>query len=180
MHIFAKYCTPAPSRIQSLGASQIRRRTPSATPLLEPPSDAYLTQAALDKWATDTNGRPWPEETKEEMKGFLDVTDTGNLTLVILFFFFCVCVGWQNAEHIRNSFKGFVQIYQLQTENDEEETWRDLASVLNFPLWRFVLIDLQSNHGFDRSLTLVTSRREDLDGDERYIYHFSVTHRCGS
>lgn len=25
-------------------------------------------------------------------------------------------------------FKGFLQIYQLQTENDEEETWRDLVS----------------------------------------------------
>ena len=25
-------------------------------------------------------------------------------------------------------FKGFIQIYQLQTENDEEETWRDLVS----------------------------------------------------
>ena len=29
-------------------------------------------------------------------------------------------------------FKGFLQIYQLQTENDEEETWRDLVS--HFPL----------------------------------------------
>lgn len=25
-------------------------------------------------------------------------------------------------------FNGFIQIYQLQTENDEEETWRDLVS----------------------------------------------------
>lgn len=24
-------------------------------------------------------------------------------------------------------FKGFMQVYQLQTENDEEETWRDLV-----------------------------------------------------
>ena len=24
-------------------------------------------------------------------------------------------------------FKGFLQVYQLQTENDEEETWRDLV-----------------------------------------------------
>lgn len=30
--------------------------------------------------------------------------------------------------------KGFLQIYQLQTENDEEETWRDL--VRGSPLWR--------------------------------------------
>jgi hypothetical protein len=26
-----------------------------------------------------------------------------------------------------NRFKGFMQIYQLQTENDEEETWKDLV-----------------------------------------------------
>jgi len=56
---------------------------------------------------------------------FLDVTDTGCLT-----------------------FKGFLQVYQLQTENDEEETWRDL-----------------SKHGFDRNLRLVSSRREDVDAD---------------
>ena len=27
------------------------------------------------------------------------------------------------------SFKGFMQVYQLQTENDEEETWRDLVRI---------------------------------------------------
>ncbi|KAG1891236.1 hypothetical protein F4604DRAFT_399924 [Suillus subluteus] len=30
-------------------------------------------------------------------------------------------------------FKGFAQIYQLQTENDEEETWRDLVRALISP-----------------------------------------------
>lgn len=29
--------------------------------------------------------------------------------------------------HLGSRFKGFLQIYQLQTENDEEETWRDLV-----------------------------------------------------
>ena len=28
---------------------------------------------------------------------------------------------------IGRRFKGFLQVYQLQTENDEEETWRDLV-----------------------------------------------------
>jgi len=89
--------------------------------LLAPPEGAYLTQEGLDAWARDTNGAPFSQETKDELVEFLDVTDDGGLTL-----------------------KGFMQIYQLQTENDEEETWRDL-----------------SNHGFDRTLTLVSTRRED-------------------
>jgi len=93
---------------------------------LTPPEGSYLTQQGLDTWSRDTNGAPFSQETKEELIQFLDVTDEGWLT-----------------------FKGFLQIYQLQTENDEEETWRDL-----------------SNHGFDRTLCLVASRREDADVDE--------------
>ncbi|KAJ6455666.1 hypothetical protein C8R45DRAFT_583822 [Mycena sanguinolenta] len=88
--------------------------------LLVPPEGAYLTTAGLDAWARDTNGAPFSPETKEELIEFLDVNDNGELT-----------------------FKGFLQIYQLQTENDEEETWRDL-----------------SNHGFDRRLRLVATRTE--------------------
>lgn len=34
----------------------------------------------------------------------------------------------QGTEHDDHRFKGFMQVYQLQTENDEEETWRDLVS----------------------------------------------------
>ncbi|KLO12607.1 hypothetical protein SCHPADRAFT_929112 [Schizopora paradoxa] len=126
-HIFAKYCNPRPAAPSRRSSSLPRQRTQSeATTLLVPPPDAYLTQVGLDRWAKDTNGTAFSEETKDEMKGFLDVTEAGNLT-----------------------FKGFLQIYQVQTENDEEETWRDLSS-----------------HGFDRTLTLVTSRREDLDIEE--------------
>ncbi|KAJ7063214.1 hypothetical protein C8F01DRAFT_1131973 [Mycena amicta] len=88
--------------------------------LLVPPDGAYLSQDGLDQWAKDTNGHPFSQETKEELVEFLDVTAAGELT-----------------------FKGFLQIYQLQTENDEEETWRDL-----------------SNHGFDRTLQLVATRTE--------------------
>ncbi|TEB31250.1 hypothetical protein FA13DRAFT_1687935 [Coprinellus micaceus] len=91
--------------------------------LLAPPPHAFFSSEALDEWARDTNGAPFSQETKDELIEFLDVTDEGCLT-----------------------FKGFLQIYQLQTENDEEETWKDLSS-----------------HGFDRSLQLVITRREDTD-----------------
>ncbi|KAG1832154.1 hypothetical protein EV424DRAFT_86870 [Suillus variegatus] len=110
-HIFAKYCTPRPPRPQKH----------DSTTLLTPPDDAILDAAGLDAWAEDTNGAPFSEETKEELREFMDVTEEGELT-----------------------FKGFAQIYQLQTENDEEETWKDL-----------------SNHGFDRTLALVSTRREE-------------------
>ncbi|OCH95015.1 hypothetical protein OBBRIDRAFT_746532 [Obba rivulosa] len=106
---------------------------PSPTPagqisLLVPPEGAYLDAEGLDAWARDTNGQPFDDATKEELLEFMDVTDDGGLT-----------------------FKGFVQIYQLQTENDEEETWSDL-----------------SKHGFDRSLKLVTTRREATDAEQQY------------
>ncbi|KAF9227512.1 hypothetical protein BS17DRAFT_773899, partial [Gyrodon lividus] len=113
-HIFTKYCSPPPPAIS------ISRKSLGLF-LLSPPEGAYLTPEGLDQWARDTNGAPFSQETKDELIEFLDVTDDGGLTL-----------------------KGFMQIYQLQTENDEEETWRDL-----------------SNHGFDRTLTLVSTRRED-------------------
>jgi len=91
--------------------------TPSPTDAdpLSPPPNACLTSTALDKWAIDTNGTPLPDEQKEEIKEFMDVNEEGNLT-----------------------FKGFLQIYQLQTESDEGETWRDLQK-----------------HGFDRNLSYV-------------------------
>ncbi|KZV90406.1 hypothetical protein EXIGLDRAFT_770824 [Exidia glandulosa HHB12029] len=108
-HIFSKYCTPPP------GATGGR--------LAE---DAVMDGAALDKWACDTNGAPFGQETKDEMREYLDVNERGDLT-----------------------YKGFIQIYALQTENDEEETWRDLSS-----------------HGFDRNLQLVPVRREDTEVDE--------------
>ena len=52
----------------------------------------------------------------------MDVTDTGCLTLVI---------AAPDVDRylltVEHRFKGFLQVYQLQTENDEEETWRDLV-----------------------------------------------------
>ncbi|KAG6850586.1 hypothetical protein H0H93_011254 [Arthromyces matolae] len=119
-HIFSKYCVPPPAPLSS---ANIGRR---GVRLLEPPQGAYLTSEGLDVWARDTNGSPFTQETKDELIEFLDVTDDGALT-----------------------FKGFLQIYQLQTENDEEETWRDLSS-----------------HGFDRQLKLVATRREEAEVED--------------
>lgn len=92
----------------------IASATGAGPALLSPPEGAFLSPEGLDSWARDTNGEPFTEETKEELLEFMDVTDDGALT-----------------------FKGFMQVYQLQTENDAEETWKDLAA-----------------HGFDRSLRL--------------------------
>ncbi|KAF9052956.1 hypothetical protein BJ165DRAFT_1339454 [Panaeolus papilionaceus] len=83
----------------------------SGNAFLTPPPDACLTASGLDAWAIATNGEPLTQEAKDELE-FLDVNDDGHLT-----------------------FKGFLQLYQLQSENDEEETWKDLGK-----------------HGFDRTL----------------------------
>lgn len=57
--IFSKYCTPAPGH--ALDA-------------------AFLTEEGLDRWAQDTNGAPFTQETKEELRQFMDVTEEGHLT----------------------------------------------------------------------------------------------------
>lgn len=75
-HIFSKYCTPAPSGI-------IEHLEGQSPVLLSPPPDAYLSHAGLDKWAKDTNGTPFSEEAKQELKEFLDVNDDGYLTQVL-------------------------------------------------------------------------------------------------
>jgi hypothetical protein len=53
---------------------------------------------------------------------FMDVTDTGCLTSVI-----AIPRIDRYILTMDHRFKGFLQVYQLQTENDEEETWRDLV-----------------------------------------------------
>jgi len=93
----------------------VERNADSVNVLLSPPPNAYLTEEALEKWALETNGEPISQETKVEIMEFFDLNDDGNLI-----------------------FKGFLQLYQLQTENDEEETWKDLKK-----------------HGFDKKLNLV-------------------------
>ncbi|KAK7043592.1 hypothetical protein VNI00_008203 [Paramarasmius palmivorus] len=60
-HIFGKYCTP----------------TPTGTEL---PENAALSPEGLDKWATDTNGQPFTQETKDELLEFMDCDERGWLT----------------------------------------------------------------------------------------------------
>jgi len=110
-HIFSKYLEPPFKPL----------RGPNG--LMAPPSNAFLSPAGLDRYASDTNGAPFSEETKQELKEMLEVNEDGNLTL-----------------------EGFYQVYQLQTSNDEEETWRDLSA-----------------HGFDRDLNMVPSREEETE-----------------
>lgn len=66
-----------------------------------------------------------------------------------------------------------MQVYQLQTENDEEETWKDLVSRLHAlnPTFAFAYFP-KSVHGFDRTLRLVATRREDSDAEPRSVAEY--------
>ncbi|KAI9226388.1 MAG: hypothetical protein DHS80DRAFT_18774 [Piptocephalis tieghemiana] len=67
--------------------------------------DGALCPAELDAFATQTNGKPFDEETLAELRENFDLNDQGWLTL-----------------------KGFLQLYFLQTEGEPEETWKDLRA----------------------------------------------------
>lgn len=62
-----------------------------------------LTEADLDRFSSVANGAALPQESKDEIKEFLDTDKEGNL-----------------------SFRGFVEMYHLQSDNDPQETWKDL------------------------------------------------------
>ncbi|CAM0140742.1 hypothetical protein VKS41_008010 [Umbelopsis sp. WA50703] len=79
------------------------------------------TTEEINEFATQTNGKPFDKETLEEIETFFEVTEGGNLTT-----------------------NGFMQMYHLQTQNDPEETWKDLKT-----------------YGYDDNLNLVSSRTED-------------------
>lgn len=81
MHIFAQYCTPPPTTDTSDHHGLTHSNSHLGQTLLVPPPGAYLTDVALDQWATDTNGAPFSEDTKEELKD-LDCTNDGHLTCV--------------------------------------------------------------------------------------------------
>ncbi|KAF8938737.1 hypothetical protein EDD21DRAFT_412626 [Dissophora ornata] len=85
--------------------------------------DGALSSAELDAFAKDTNGDVFDEDTRSEIAEFLDLDDKGQLTL-----------------------KGFLQMYNLQTSSEPEETWKDLQK-----------------HGYDTKLKLVASRNEDSE-----------------
>ncbi|PWO01059.1 UPF0029-domain-containing protein [Tilletiopsis washingtonensis] len=89
----------------------------------QPPADGALDSEALDRWATATNGQPLPEDQKEEITEFLDCDDEGRLT-----------------------FKGFVEMYHLQTTAEPDETWRDLKA-----------------HGFGEDLKPLANGKKDED-----------------
>ncbi|GAA6013130.1 hypothetical protein JCM11491_005190 [Sporobolomyces phaffii] len=79
-----------------------------AKPPAKPKGDEdakVCARSALNAFARDTNGQEMTDETYNEIVEYLDVTDDGELTI-----------------------KGFVQLYQLQTENDASETEKDLRA----------------------------------------------------
>ncbi|KAG0002403.1 hypothetical protein BGZ65_002659 [Modicella reniformis] len=84
-------------------------------------NDGVLNRQELDAFATDTNGSPFDEDSLEEIHQFFDLDNNGNLTI-----------------------KGFLQMYNLQTSSEPEETWKDLQK-----------------HGYDANLKLVASRSDD-------------------
>ena len=90
--------------------------------LLQPPDGAVLTDEDLDTWALDTNGALLSDGEKAELE-MLDVDDDGRLTYAP----HLSCPSSQGADSSSIRCKGFIQLYQLQTENDDDETWKDLV-----------------------------------------------------
>lgn len=92
-----------------------------------------MTEADLDAFSTATNGAALPQESKDEIREFLDTDKDGNLTL-----------------------RGFIEMYHLQSDNDPDETWKDLGKL-----------------GFSSSLEYENERKEQTetkqDGDSATI-----------
>ncbi|KAG0263464.1 hypothetical protein BG011_008757 [Mortierella polycephala] len=91
--------------------------------------DGALSRAELDAFARDTNGDVFDDDSRAEITEFFDLDDKGQLTL-----------------------KGFLQMYNLQTTSEPEETWKDLQK-----------------HGYDTKLKLVASRNEDSEDKTKAI-----------
>ncbi|KAI8830842.1 hypothetical protein BC829DRAFT_494641 [Chytridium lagenaria] len=66
-------------------------------------NDAALSREELEAFAIATNGEKFEEEAVNELKKSFNVDANGNLTR-----------------------RGFLEMYQLQTLSDPDETWRDL------------------------------------------------------
>ncbi|BGP05796.1 hypothetical protein JCM10049v2_001609 [Rhodotorula toruloides] len=66
---------------------------------------ATLGREEINAFSRATNGKDLPDEQWTEIVEYLDVNETGELT-----------------------FKGFTELYSLQTENDEAETVKDLKA----------------------------------------------------
>ncbi|KAJ9476933.1 hypothetical protein PHBOTO_000598 [Pseudozyma hubeiensis] len=78
----------------------------SSTSIPRPNSSDVLTEADLDAFSTVTNGSALPQESKDEIREFLDTDKDGHLTL-----------------------RGFIEMYHLQSDNEPEETWKDLGKL---------------------------------------------------
>ncbi|KAN0066207.1 hypothetical protein ACQY0O_000301 [Thecaphora frezii] len=99
-------------RIFARFSSSYRAQHPNLDPLLpttttthlpHPTAQDVLTSSDLDAFALATNGAPFPEEAKEEIQEYLDTDDDDNLT-----------------------FRGFCEMFHLQSDNEPQETWKDL------------------------------------------------------
>ncbi|SPO19890.1 uncharacterized protein UTRI_00286_B [Ustilago trichophora] len=102
VRIFARFSTSYRKSHPDVHASGSK---PSAT-LPRPDAADVLTEADLDAFSTVTNGAALPQESKDEIREYLDTDTDGNLTL-----------------------RGFIEMYHLQSDNDAEETWKDLGKL---------------------------------------------------
>ncbi|KAJ1031849.1 hypothetical protein NDA13_002235 [Ustilago tritici] len=99
IRIFARYSSSykkAHPDVDAFGSN-------ASSSLPRPAATDVLTEADLDRFSSVANGAALPQESKDEIKEFLDTDEEGNL-----------------------SFRGFVEMYHLQSDNDPEETWKDL------------------------------------------------------
>lgn len=95
---------------------------PSAS-IPRPDAADIWTEADLDAFSTITNGAALPQESKDEIREFLDTDEENNLTL-----------------------RGFIEMYHLQSDNDPEETWKDMGKL-----------------GFNNSLAYETEGKEQTE-----------------
>ncbi|CDU23851.1 uncharacterized protein SPSC_02480 [Sporisorium scitamineum] len=102
IRIFARFSTSYKKRHPDVQASGSK---PSAS-LPRPDAADVLTEEDLDAFSTVTNGAALPQESKDEIREFLDTDEEGNLTL-----------------------RGFIEMYHLQSDNEPEETWKDLGKL---------------------------------------------------
>eukprot|EP00842_Homolaphlyctis_polyrhiza_P000876 jgi/Hompol1/178/HPOL_005248-RA len=68
-------------------------------------ADGVLNQAELDAFAVFSNGAKFDEATLAEIRSYFNVNEHGHMTL-----------------------RGFLEMFQVQTLGDEDETWKDLRT----------------------------------------------------
>ena len=86
-----------------------------------------MTDVALDRFAYDTNGAPFDQASKEELKQFLDCDENGSLTVSRSACDGAIRPAYAHARPrcgLARQWSGFIQMYHLQADNDVEETWK--------------------------------------------------------